>query len=873
MNIEKPWETSLSAKLVISFLCISLAFIGLMGLVTYVYATSLLEESVYTQLEAGVVTKTEWLNSWVHDQIQAVVITAWLPGVREQVSILTTTDPDLPLYKKAYEEIHQYISLLLTQTGSFDEVFLVDNSGRVLISTDISHEGIIEGKEPYFIEGLSKTRVFPITLSEKTGKPDFFIVTPIFTRENLRAGLLVSRVSLSRVEQIIGERTGVMDGVETYLVDKDQYAITRPAFTGSSKDIGPLNSSGIYFAVSGMSGKGIYKNYLGVPVIGVYRWIDDKQVALISEMNQEKAFLPARNLAVILVIIGILISLALLISIYLISLKIAEPILAITDAAIRMEKGDYHVQAPVMTRDEVGTLAESFNNMVRKCTATMEELAFSRENLEIQVRERTQELERSREKAEAASRSKSLFLANMSHEIKTPLNAIIGFSSLLTDMVTEPLAKKYIRSIHTSGRILLMLINDILDMSRIEAGKLIFSSEPTDPAGLCMEIVSILEYRAQEKGLDFICSIQDNSPVVFVDMGRIRQVLLNILTNAIKFTETGFIRLSFSYAPVGKDLFNIWFTIQDSGVGIPKEDQQRIFTAFEQQNSRISKDFGGTGLGLAISNALVTRMGGTITVESEVGKGSTFTITLPSVRGYERETAIKDDSIPKEHGTFSPARVVLVIEHEDDRSNISGLLSQLSLVPIPFGAAGEALNFLLHEQADLIITDVSMTGMSGSDLYHEVKKLYAESIIPIIGVIEPGENTDHIVGFREILIKPVSILPLMGALKRTLLHTHTPAFQEMQDEQLTPFGEREKINREISKDVRDRFLLRFKKLKSIFTDESARTLAQDMHAYAEKHHIQELSLLAQRLSDATDAYDFREIEAVFAQFQSVFPDQ
>jgi len=145
MNIEKPWETSLSAKLVISFLCISLAFIGLMGLVTYVYATSLLEESVYTQLEAGVVTKTEWLNSWVHDQIQAVVITAWLPGVREQVSILTTTDPDLPLYKKAYEEIHQYISLLLTQTGSFDEVFLVDNSGRVLISTDISHEGIIEG--------------------------------------------------------------------------------------------------------------------------------------------------------------------------------------------------------------------------------------------------------------------------------------------------------------------------------------------------------------------------------------------------------------------------------------------------------------------------------------------------------------------------------------------------------------------------------------------------------------------------------------------------------------------------------------------------------------------------------------------------------
>ncbi|MFL1466562.1 transporter substrate-binding domain-containing protein [Marinobacter sp. DUT-3] len=276
---------------------------------------------------------------------------------------------------------------------------------------------------------------------------------------------------------------------------------------------------------------------------------------------------------------------------------------------------------------------------------------------EDELRAAKLEAERLAREAEAASLTKSEFLANMSHEIRTPMNAVIGYSDLLSDSVTDPQQRNYLDAIRAGSRSLLMLINDILDLSRIEAGKMRLDYSAVSVRRLLGDVRHIFDLRAREQGITLEVSVDSKMPAaMMLDETRLRQVLFNLVGNAIKFTHEGGVTVRATATPVsrqeaesgddGRKLYRLEVTVRDTGIGIQDDQLERIFDAFEQQEGQNSRRYGGTGLGLAISRKLARMMGGELTVESEPEQGSTFTVTLPRVEATVEQA--EDEGEPEE---------------------------------------------------------------------------------------------------------------------------------------------------------------------------------------------------------------------------------
>jgi len=328
---------------------------------------------------------------------------------------------------------------------------------------------------------------------------------------------------------------------------------------------------------------------------------------------------------------------------------IAGPVNELAMAAKRIAEGDLSSHVRITARDEIGELADSFNRMaesVRQREGELRTHATELDRLNQQLVLQQQELREINAQLEAASRHKSQFLANMSHELRTPLNAIIGFAGILLNESTLPHSreerKEFLENIISSGRHLLGLISEILDLSKIEAGKVMLALEPFSPRDVLEEVRHTVEPMATKKRIAIEVKIDPQLSTLTADVGKLKQILYNLLSNAIKFTpEAGNVSVRASSTGEGTE-----FAVTDTGIGIRPEDQDRIFQEFEQVEMSAERRFEGTGLGLALAKKLVELHDGRIWVESTVGKGSTFAFTLPS-KGVRESAHIETGKNPK----------------------------------------------------------------------------------------------------------------------------------------------------------------------------------------------------------------------------------
>lgn len=787
---------SIQARLIFWFLLVSFLTVGMVGLLAYTQARNALEDSIFARLEAVATLKEEAINRWYGDRRTDVILLARSPDIRglttpiidpNQAALLSEGERE-----QIFSELEQILGDVVERRVDFDEFFIMDaRNGTIVFSTDEERLGELVA-EPYFLEGQNSTFLQPITQS-KNGQPAVMTIsTPLRTIEGELLGVFAAHVNPERLERIVLDNVGLGEGGETYLVDNEnlRVKVINPFAQNLSENAEIVVSEGIEKALNEEHGRNLYVNYENIPVLGVYRWLDDIQLALLAEMPENEAFAPARQLGISISLIGALGAIALTIIIYVISSTISRPIVDLTKTAVRVSDGDLTATATILSEDEIGTLARTFNQMteqLRRLYISLEAQVNSRtaeladrvqqlnlinqvshsanvhldesellpevvrliresfdfyavgillidqqeENaflsaadtavdfdfdfhtysiqlnqpgiiteviktgkpivvndlsqtkkfqtnsrlpnvkselglplkvgaevigvLEIQHSEvqaftpedvqvlqtlsdqiavsiRNAELytaaEEARTDAEEANWMKSQFLANMSHELRTPLNAIINFAYLLSLKVDGPLSieqEDMLNRIGDSGRHLLGLINDILDLAKIESGRIDLFLEKVYLPELIHGVMSTAVGLVRGKPIELNTEVPDDLALAQADRNRIRQVLLNLVSNAAKFTDIGHITIRATADDGG------WITIsvEDSGIGMREEDIPKAFSEFVQVDGEMDRRTGGTGLGLPITKKFIEMHGGQIWVNSTLGEGSTFYFTLP----------------------------------------------------------------------------------------------------------------------------------------------------------------------------------------------------------------------------------------------------